>query len=52
MSDYEKAVSLLTRLELILLKDIPVTPEKLLEGFGGNEVGFFYEKICGGVTNV
>lgn len=47
MTNKDKAANLLTRLELILLKDIPLTPEKMLEEFGAEDVGFFYEKILG-----
>lgn len=46
MSDFDKAITLITRLELIQTKDIPLTPEKMLEEFGAKEIRFFYEKIC------
>lgn len=45
MTDHDKALILLTRLELILLRDIPLTPETMLERFGADEIGFFYSKI-------
>ena len=50
MTDYEKALCLITRLELIQIKAISLTPEKMLEEFGADEIGFFYDKICGGIN--
>ncbi len=46
MTDYDKAAALITRLELIQMKDLPFTPDQLIEKFGMDEIGFFYEKIC------
>lgn len=46
MIDYDKALSIITRLELIQMKDLPYTPDQLIEKFGMDEIGFFYDKIC------
>lgn len=48
MTDHERALCLITRLELIQTKDLPYTPEELIEKFGAETIEFFYEKICEG----
>lgn len=50
MSDHDKAQQILFALMRIHSSRAVVllTPEKMLEEFGAEDVGFFYEKICGG----